>query len=168
MVILFNEEDNTHNNDFLNYHNSINFAINLHNTLLETELPPHWTLRQYPYNEDHPDVVIVDFVHPNTDLTGHVMLSRPAGNGFVHMLFSIDRFNGYEITVNSFQQMLEVIAFSQNLLQFQPNQLYMNYIRVPQHLNYVWVPQKLLNHWCVPNRLRELNLRHYDEHIVVF
>ena len=131
MYYPFNELRNNRRMARLNYNNSVNFAINLHNTLSQTQLPAHWTLRQYPCNEDHPDIVIVDFVHPNTDHTGHVVLSRPAGNGeqqidgFVHMLCSIDRFNGYylEITVDSFQEMLVVIAFSQNLLQYQQNLL---------------------------------------------
>lgn len=145
---------NNRNNAFA-ANNAVNFAIELQNTLSQIVLPPHCTLR--PYNQNFARCVIIEFVHPQSNHTGHVMLSEPnrhdgeQHNGFVEMLCSIDRFNGYylEITVDNLEEMLTVIAFSQNLLQYQPDQPHLDFVRVPPHL---------LNHWCVPQRLRNLNL----------
>jgi hypothetical protein len=134
-----------------NYNNAVNFAIQLQNTLSQLNLPPHCTL--VPRNQNMERCVIIDFVHPHSDHTGHVMLMKPDGNdenGF-KVLCSIDSYNGYfiDMTVNSLVEALGVIAFCQNLLQYQPEQDQLDFVRVPNHL---------LNHWCVPVHLRERNL----------
>jgi hypothetical protein len=141
-----------------NYNNSVNFAIEFQNTLSQTPLPPNCTLR--PLNPDNETCIIVDFVQPGSNHTGHVVMFKPDPfecvhygypDGFVRMMCSIDSFNGYylEITVNSLEEIVEVIAFSQNLLQYQPGQMHLDYVRVPYHL---------LNHRFVLPYLRTLNM----------
>jgi hypothetical protein len=81
-------------------------------------------------------------------------------NGYVHMLCSIDAFNGYflEITVDNFLEMIDVIAFCQNLLEYQPqNERLIDYVRVPPHL---------LNHRYVQPNLQQLNINANVEPII--
>lgn len=132
--------------------NAVNFAINLQNTIInENILPANCTLR--PFTESLNNCVVVDFVLPNSELSGHVLLSMCHDNGFVEILGAINNFNGYflETTVDSLEEMYGVIAFCQYLLQFQPNQYILDYVRIPPHM---------INHWCVSAHLRELNMGH--------
>ena len=135
-----------------NNNNAVNFAIHLQNTLNQTPLPPHCTLLLRNQNIDERSVII-EFVHPHSDHTGHVVLTKPNGNEYgFQMMCSIDRYNGYfiEMTVNSLPEVLVVIAFSQHLLQYQPDQDLLDFVRVPNHL---------LDHLCVSENLRERNLQ---------
>jgi hypothetical protein len=141
------------NDDEVNH--EINFAINLQNILSQTPLPPYCTL--VSRNLMQPSAkgcVIIDFVNPNSKHTGYVVLSKPDGDdeNEIDVFSSIDRFNGYfiELTVESLEEAHEVIEFSQHLLQYQPDQDLLDFVRVPNHL---------LDHWCVSENLRERNLQ---------
>ena len=132
-----------------NYTDDVNFASNLHNTVSQIPLPLNSILR--PYSEEFETSVIIEFIHPDTAHTGHIMMINPVDPyNFIDMLCAIDRHNGYfmEIIVDNLEEMLDVIAFSQQLLPFQPDQIHLDYVRVPEHM---------LNHWCVPHHLRALN-----------
>ena len=133
----------------------INFAINLQNILSQTPLPPYCTL--VSRNLMQPSAkgcVIIDFVNPNSKHTGYVVLSKPDGDdeNEIDVFSSIDRFNGYfiELTAESLEDVIDVIEFSQHLLQYQPDQDLLDFVRVPNHL---------LDHWCVSENLRERNLQ---------
>ncbi len=148
MANIHNDRNNNNNN---NYYNAVNFAVHLQNTLYQTPLPPHCSLLLRNQNIDERSVII-EFVHPHSDHTGHVVLTKPNGNEYgFKMMCSIDRYNGYfiEMTVNSLPEVLVVIAFSQHLLQYQPEQDRLEFVRIPNHL---------LDHWCVPANLRQRNL----------
>ncbi len=154
MVVLTTERNNN-----INRIDAVNFAVNLHNMITNTDLPANYILRNL---EDDNYQVIIEFTNSRNNHTGHVVMFLPGfphtneqTDGFVEMLCSIDRFNGYfmEIIVDTFEEMLSVIIFCQHLLQFQPNQEQLNYIRVPPHL---------LNYWCVQPHLRALNENSQD------
>ena len=161
------------NNNYL-YNNAVNHAIEIKNQLQNpNQLPPHCTLVLHnEHLNQFETCVMIEFTHPHSNHTGHVLVGYPEHmtqnneypilNGYVHMLCSIDAFNGYfmEITVNSLAEMLGVVALCQNLLEYQPEQRNLEFVRVPQHLN---------NHWAVPQYLRErnnLNLINNPEPIV--
>ena len=133
----------------------INFAINLQNILSQTPLPPYCALlSRNLLQPSAKGCVIIDFVNPNSKHTGYVVLSKPDGDdeNEIDVFSSIDSFNGYfiELTVESLEEALEVIEFSQHLLQYQPDQDRLDFVRVPNHL---------LDHWCVSENLRERNLQ---------
>jgi hypothetical protein len=73
---------------------------------------------------------------------------------FAHVLCAIDRFNWYfiDITVDNLEQLFGVVAFCQNILQYQPESDELDYIIVPPHL---------LNHWCVSQQLRIQNANRF-------
>jgi hypothetical protein len=137
----------------------INYAIALHNTFHEILLPPHCTLpSRNLLQPSAKGCVIIDFVHPYSNHIGCVLLMKPNEDDEdgIKMMCSIDRYNGYfiEITVNSVEEVLEVTAFCQNLLQYQPNQDELEFVRVPRHL---------LDHWCIPAYLLERNLENAED-----
>lgn len=154
--MIISNTDNAYYSNITNTETEIiNFAINLQNTITQFPLPPHCTL--LPRQDIYDSSVIIEFVHPGSNRTGSAIMYKPTmengyyGEGFIEMMCSIDGFNGYyiEMMVNSVYEMFEVIQFSQQLLQYQPNTTQLEYVHVPLHL---------LNHWCVQPRLRALNL----------
>ncbi len=140
------------NNENINnaHLNAVNFATNMYNTIVD-RLPPHCTVRPLGEGQWGSTNVIIECVHPQSNHIGNVILRMPQGHGFVHMIGAINSFNGllFNMTVNTEEDMFEAIAICQNLLQFQPDVTRLYYVRVPNHL---------LNHWCIPNYLREINL----------
>jgi hypothetical protein len=128
------------------YNNKVNFAIYLHEFISDNRLPPYITLRPLVPERD---AVLIDFVHPNSNYEGHIAMFSPNENerGFAKMLCSVNAHNGcfIEITVNTIIEVYGVIAFCQNILQYQPDTQFLEYVRVPTHL---------LNHWCVTPQLR--------------
>jgi hypothetical protein len=140
----------------IEYRNAFNFSIALYNTLLQNvnRLPANCVLEQRRNNSM---TVTISFTCDNGH-TGHVVLLDPnwtnGGNvqpqiGYVSMLCSVDRFNGYSIErcVENIDQLFEIVDFCQQLLPYQPDVRYLDYVRVPN---------RLLDHWCVPPHLREL------------
>jgi hypothetical protein len=139
------------NNEHLNAHNdAVIFANYMYNYIINL-LPPHCTVRPLEEGEWSSTNIIIECAHPQSNHIGHVILRMPGGHGFVHMMGAINSFNGFlfNMTVNNAEDMFEVIAFCQNLLQFQPDAHILDYVRIPNNL---------LNHWCVPDNLRALNL----------
>ena len=112
--------------------------------------------------EDFDACVLIEFVNPRSNFLGNIFIGKPEyvsrnnpnpiRHGYAHIICSIEDTNTYtmEMTVNSSEEIIGFIAFWQHILQYQQLEQNMNYIRVPPHL---------LNHWCIPNELRELNLR---------
>ena len=147
---------NLPNNNNLN--NALNFAIELRQTIANNQLPPHCNMLPIqPFqNGESAKYVIIAFTHPQTNHTGHVLLSLSNENeeGQIHIMCAIDRFNGFfnEINVNSYTEMYQVISFCQHILQFQPD----NDNNV--ELNYIRIPNPLLDHWCVSPHMRHVNL----------
>ncbi len=111
--------------------------------------------------EDFDACVIIEFVNPRSNFIGNIFIGKPEyvsrnnpnpiRNGYAHIICSIEAINTYivEITVNSLEEIIGALAFWQHILQYQQLEQNMEYIRIPLHL---------LNHWCIPNELRELNL----------
>ncbi len=137
--------------------NAINFSISLYNTLEQNvnRLPANCVLEQ---RQNNSQTVVITFTCDNGH-TGHIVLGDPNWTngglvqpriGYVEMLCSVDRFNGYfmEICVENIDQMFEIIDFCQQLLPYQPVVVELDYVRVPNHL---------IAHWCVPPHLRQLN-----------
>ncbi len=146
--------NNTINLNNYSEYDIINFAINLHNTLSQIPLPPHCTLNPRQRNND--SSVIIEFTQPDSHHRGNVMMYKSNNQdnnnpNAIEMMCSINGFNGYylDITVYNIEEVIEVISFSQQLLQYQPN------VNV---LNYIYVPPHLLNHWCILPYLRSVNL----------
>ncbi len=141
------------------HNNAVNFAIYLHELITNNYLPHYTTLRQLvPNLDDHSaENVVIDFVHPHSNHIGYISMFLPNENerGFVSMLCAVNTHNGYfiEITVDTIDEMYEVIAFCQNILQYQPGAQELDYVRIPNHL---------LNHWCVTPLLRDANLFHIN------
>ena len=146
-----------HQNYRIECTNAVNFSISLYNTLQQNviRMPANCVLEQRPNNRR---ILAVSFTCDNGH-TGHIVLGDPNWTnggivqpqiGYVTMLCSIDRFNGYfmEICVENIDQMFEIIDFCQQLLPFQPDVVDLDYVRIPNHL---------LDHWCVTPRLRALN-----------
>ena len=136
--------------------NAVNFSITLYNTLLQNvnRLPANCVLEPRRNNSM---TVVISFTCDNGH-TGHVVLGDPnwtnAGHvqpriGYIEMLCAVDRFNGYfmERCVENIDQLFEIVDFCQQLLPYQPDGRYLDYVRVPN---------RLLDHWCVTPRLREL------------
>ena len=161
---------NNNNNQNL-YNNAVNSAIEIKNLLQhQNQLPPHCNLVLHnEHLNQFETCVLIEFTNPNSNHTGHVLIGDAAymtrndavpDNRYVHMMCSIHAFNGYflEITVDNFLEMIDVIAFCQNLLEYQPeNERIIDYVRVPPHL---------LNHRYVRPHLRQLNMNanaHLDE-----
>jgi hypothetical protein len=151
------------NNNNNLYYNAVNLAIYIKNQLQNpNQLPLYCNL---VLNNEHVNqlqtTVMIEFTLPGSNHKGHVMVGLPAQmtqnyavpilNGYVHMLCAIDALNGYfmKITVNNFNEMLSIIEFCQNLLEHQPLQQEIDYVRLPPHM---------LNYWFVPNYLRALNM----------
>jgi hypothetical protein len=141
------------------HNNAVNFAIYLHELISNNHLPPHTTLRPLVPNldENSAENVLIDFVHPHSNHIGYIAMFLPNENerGFVSMLCAINAHNGYfiEITVDTINEVYGVIAFCQNILQYQPDTEMLNYVRIPNHL---------LNHWCVTPLMRYANLFHIN------
>ena len=165
MDIIGANRHNNNENDI--YNNAVNIAIHIKNQLqLPNQLPPHCNL--VLHNENlvrFETLVLIEFTNPHSNHTGHILIGDAAymarndavpNNGYVYMLCSISAFNGYfmEITVNNLVEMLEVVAFCQNLLEYQPDEQFIEYVHIPEHL---------LNHWCVPQHLRRLNANANEE-----
>jgi hypothetical protein len=152
-------EINYHHINIQENNSKLYFAMKLQERLYQLPLPPHCTLLSP--NLLQPSAkgcVIIDLVHPYSNHIGCVLLMKPnenEENGF-KMMCSIDRYNGYfiERTVNSVEEVLEVTAFCQNLLQYQPEQDELEFVRIPQHL---------LGHWCIPAYLLERNLENAED-----
>ncbi len=149
-----------HLNDYLD---NVNFAVNLQTELENNSLniPPHCTLR--PRIDDFVNSVCIDFVNPRSNRTGYVMMSQfqmNNGDNYINVFCSVDNYNGYfmEVLVNSVEGILGVAAFCQHILQYQPEQEEIDFVRVPPHL---------LNHWCVQPNLRLRNLNEYNPDPVV-
>jgi hypothetical protein len=141
--------------------NAVNFSITLYNTLLQNVnlMPANCVLEQRRNNSQ---TVVISFTCDNGH-TGSIVLLDPNWTnggvvqpqiGYVSMLCSVDRFNGYfmEICVENIDQMFEIIDFCQQLLRYQPDVAELDY-----ELDYVRVPNHLIDHWCVPPHLRQLN-----------
>ncbi len=138
--------------------NALNFASELRQTIANNPLPPHCNMLPIqPYQNDNAaKYVVIEFTHPQSSHTGHVLLSLPSENeeGQIQIMCAINRFNGFfnEMIVNSYAEMYQVISFCQHILQFQPdndNNAALDYIRIPN---------PLLDHWCVPPHIRLVNL----------
>jgi len=167
MSNLNNRINNRRAHNFTNYANfytnAVNFSIQLHNTIQNYPLPIHCTLRPRVQNADNDADnyhIHIDFSDPNSIFNGTISISIPyetyeftIEEGYVHMMCMLNAHNGIflEITVNSLDEMYDVIAFCQNILQYQPN-------NEANDLEYVRVPHDLLDYWCVSDLLRELNL----------
>jgi hypothetical protein len=136
--------------------NAVNFSTALYNTFEQNvnRMPANCVFEQ---RRNNPRIVVVSFTCDNGH-TGHIVLADPNWTnggfvqpqiGYVSMLCSIDRFNGFfmEICVENIDQMFEIIDFCQQLLPYQPAVDDLDYVRVPNHL---------LDHWCVPPHLRRL------------
>lgn len=172
--------DNIHNvfqNNVDNFESVIHdeeghFAMNLQR-IIETDdrLPLGCTL--VPYNRiavgsDEPgfdNEVLVDFHHQGVNMYGRISLYCPLYevDTFVKIRCTINLYNGplLEINVANADEMYEVMAFCQSLLQFQPQPpagYGLEYIRIPEHL---------MDHRFVSPELREMNLHppvySYDE-----
>ena len=149
---------NNNNNEL--YNNAVNCALEIENNI-QNFLPQHCTLILNENINQDETCVLITFTNPHSNHTGRVLIGEAAymarnegvpDNGYVHMLCSIDAFNGYflQITVDNFLEMIDVIAFCQNLLEYQPeNEQRIDYIRVPLHL---------LNHRYIQPNLRQLNM----------
>ena len=140
------------------HNNAINVSSNIKIQIIEGNLlPPHCTLE--PTENTY---IIICFTHPNCNTVGYVIFGEPKyfladndAEGFVHMFCAIDSYDGYmnKLTVNSMEELMDVIVFCQSLLQYQPN---------VQHLDFIRVPQYMLNHRAVPNHLRLRNLEEIE------
>ena len=99
-------------------------------------------------------IIVVEFTCEENAHTGHVVIKPPNNEGDIIMLISVDRFNGYftELQVNEHQQIIEAILFTQELLQHQPDEDDLKYIRVPIYM---------LNSWCVPDNYRNFVINGY-------
>jgi hypothetical protein len=141
--------------------NAVNFSIALYDTLDQNvnRLPANCMLEE----RDNDSMCVVVYFTCDNGHTGHIVLGDPnwtnggviqPQNGYVSILCSVDRFNGYfmEICVENIDQMFEVIDFCQQLLPYQPDIVELDY-----ELDYVRVPNHLIDHWCVPPHLRQLN-----------
>jgi hypothetical protein len=138
------------------FSHAVNFAIELQETIQnDNRLPANCTLS--PRNVASGYVIQIEYNHPGSSHTGKIMITIPhdldydIATGFVKMHCNIDAHSRFflELMVNSLDEMYDVISFCQNLLQYQPDESYLHYVRVPSHL---------LNHWCVSPMLRYLNL----------
>ncbi len=144
-----------------NYRYAVIFATNITYMLSDDNiLPPHCTLDiNNPYINEPETKVIIDFFHPRSNHIGKIIIGYPFymnsnnAGGFAHMLCGINSHNDYflQITVDNINELLGVIAFCQNILQYQPEELHLNFVRIPLYL---------LNHWCVSPELRNVNLEH--------
>jgi hypothetical protein len=95
--------------------------------------------------------IIIDVDHPQSDLFGCVVVSIPIENNSFDIMCAINRHNGYfmEINVNTMDEVYDVIQMCQSILPYQPNNVELDYVRVPN--NY-------LDNWWIPNYLRNINL----------
>ncbi len=149
-----NNVNNRNNRNNIN-NNAVNFAIELHNRLLNHQFNQNITIRPLivRQNDINSRYVVIDIVHQNSPHVGQIIMYMPnEGNGgYVHMLCCINAHNGYFIdtTFNTFEQMIDVINFTENILPYQPDVHFLDYVRVPNHL---------IDYWCVPAYLRDINL----------
>jgi hypothetical protein len=138
-----------------NLHTSYNNTILLHQTIQnDNRLPQNCTLRgsgRVRRSERQTHFITIDFEHTQSDQVGVIMISVPNGMNDFEMMCCINSHNGYfmEITVNTMDDVYDVIHMCQYILQFQPNNI---------HLDYVRVPNNYLHYWWIPNYLREVNL----------
>ncbi len=155
-----------HNNYNVIYDKACDIATNIKNQLQQpNQLPPHSNLlleNEHGLNMFE-TYALIQFTSPNSNKGGHIVVGDPEfmqrnmqypdlnGNN-LHMFCSIDAFNGYfmDMSVNSLEEVLEVLEFCQQLLDYQPDEDELNFVRVPNHM---------LNHLFVPERLRQRNLR---------
>ena len=142
--------------------NNILFAKDLQ-SFLEADNRIPFGCNILPYNRlsldnDEPgfeDIVLVDFYHQDVNLHGRIGLRFPVFPqvGFVHMSCRIDKYNGcfLEITAETSDEMYEVMAFCQSLLQCQ-------HVEIGYYIDYVQIPNNLMYHRFVSHAWRELNL----------
>ena len=159
-----------HNEDPRNNYNihdkARNLAISIKNQLqLPNQLPQHCRLidpENYRHLYNFEKNVYIDFTTPHSNHKGAAIIFHPESlnkyvanldlNGYVHMLCTINAFNGYfmELTVNSREDMLEVLEFCQLLLEYQPDEDELDFVRIPDHMQ---------NHWCVEESRRQRHIR---------
>lgn len=156
-------ENHVDNIDNVIFNSQVEFAL-FFQSFLETDnrIPLGCTL--VPYNRiavgsdvlGFENVVLVDFNHPGVNVHGRICLSSPlySVDTFVKMRCSINMFNGYflEINVANADEMYEVMAFCQSLLQVQPQP------PAGYGLDYVRIPEHLIDHRFVSSEWRYVNL----------
>jgi hypothetical protein len=155
--------DQNYNNNNI-YNNSVNRIIEIKNQLYQNQLPPHCNLMNNDLPFDHyKTMTAIRFTNPHSNYKGFVIIGHPEFmplkyavpivNGYIHIMCYINKYAGLvimQVTVYSLAEMIDVIAFFQNILEYQLEQHNMGYLRIPQHL---------LNHWCIPPYLRDRNVR---------
>jgi hypothetical protein len=155
------------------YDKACNLAINIKNQLqLPNQLPPHCNLvldNDYDFHLFE-TYAIITFKNPQSNREGQVIVGDPEFsqkdfrfpnlNGSLHLFCMIDAFNGYfmRITVDSIEEVLSIVEFCQQLLEHQPDENELAFVRVPPHM---------MNHWCIPESLRQRNLRERNRVIVI-
>jgi hypothetical protein len=90
---------------------------------------------------------------PHSRHSGWIMVGHPElmqmrhEDGNIHMKCQINAHNGdyiMEINIENFEEMLIVLEYCQNLLDYQPAGMF-NYVRVPPHMRDLWfIPESLL------------------------
>ena len=136
----------------INYsHNAINFANQLHNTIMnDTRLPSNCTLMPLNGYES----IMLEINHPNSNHIAYVMIMLPYNEysgGFVDIMCSMSCYGHYfiEITIDTIEEMFSIISLCQNILPYQPD---------VENLDYVRIPNNLLNNIHLPHQLQNLNV----------
>ena len=131
--------------------NALNVCRNVQQQIIqENLLPPHFHLE-----ENNGPSIAITFTQPNCNATGDILLGEPKfflrdenAEGFIHMECHIRNKKTVKITVENFEELLEMLQFCQSLLPFQPEVDYLRYSVIPLHL---------LNHRGIPNEVRNFN-----------
>jgi hypothetical protein len=146
------------------YNEACDLAVNIKNQLQQpNQLPQHCNLvlQNNGQMNQFETYAHIEFTTPRSNHTGYVLvghsefmqrnIENPDLNGYIHMSCSVDAFNGYfmEISVNTLEDIFSVVEFCQNLLDYQPD----------GELDFVRIPNHMLNHWCIPEHLRNRHLQ---------
>ena len=152
MDIIGANRHNNNKNDL--YKKAVNSATEIKNLL---QLPPHCNLVLHNKNLIQFETrVLIEFTNPHSNYRGSVLIEdvehmmqndAVPDNGYVCMLCFIEPINGYfmEITVNNLTEMLEVVVFYQNLLEYQPEEQFIEH-ELEQNNASVYIPEHLLNY----------------------
>ena len=98
---------------------------------------------------------IVEVNCPITNKSGKIVV-RPNEQGSFSFVGGPSAFNGYHIDgqAESFEQIIDVIKFTQNLLKYQPD---------VDELEEVIVPEDMSGHWCLTQNLP--NFKKYENFV---
>ncbi len=156
IISIDNNNNNNNNNNNQGYGRDINFASNAHAFFSNIILPPYCTL--LPRTRDHLYDVVINFVHPRSNHSGFILFYKEIDEDDDDNVFEVvcDLYSRNEpfmaLSLTNLNETLPVIAFSQQLLQYQPNNLdNIDYVLVPQHLFHIWDERSNYNHFRMIN-----------------